>query len=133
MTEKKFISSTFVILPRKTKKDKKVYLNLNVYRNLHFQINNQAKEKYNELMREQLQNVKLQTPIELKFVLYKKQNRKTDRSNILSICEKFFCDALVYHQCIKDDNDDFIKSSHYYSGGIDKENPRVEIFILENF
>lgn len=127
----KIISPLFIDLPRKTKKDKRIYLNLNVYRNLFYIINNQAKEKYNEEMRNQLENIKLQTPITINFVLYKKSKRRTDRSNILSIVEKFFCDSLVHFNCIPDDNDDFIKSTHYYGDSVDKENPRVEIFINE--
>ena len=48
---------------------------------------------------------------------------------MLSIHEKFFCDAMTEYGCIADDNDDYIKSTKYLSGGIDKENPRVEIII----
>ena len=127
----KIISPLFVDLPRKTKKDKRVYLNLNYFRNLHFVVNNQAKVIYCEQMKNQLEGLKLKTPIVLTFILYRKDKRKGDRANPLSICEKFFCDALVHWKCIKDDNDDFIKSTHYYSGGIDRENPRVEIDVAE--
>lgn len=130
MSELKFTSPVAVALPRKTKADKIIYLNLNVYRNLHYILNNNAKEIYNEIMRPQLQGLKLKTPIELTFVLYKKQNRKIDRSNALSIVEKFFCDALVAHGCIPDDNDDYIKATHYQSGGVDPQDPRVEVFIM---
>ena len=54
-----------------------------------------------------------------------------DRSNVLSIHEKFLCDALTECGCIKDDNDSFLESSHYYTGNIDKENPRVDIDLKE--
>ncbi len=129
---KKIISPLFVCLPRKTKADKKVYLNLNVYRNLHYIVNNQAKEIYRVLMFDQLSKLELKTPIDIRFILYKKTRRRTDRANILSIVEKFFCDALVEYKCIPDDSDEFINSTSYFSNGIDKENPRVEIFITEN-
>ena len=127
----KIISPLFVDLPRKTKKDKRIYLNLNTFRNLHFIINNQAKVIYCEQMRKQLEGLKLKTPIVLTFILYRKDKRKGDRANPLSIVEKFFCDALVCWGCIPDDTDEFIESSHYYTGGIDRENPRVEIEIME--
>lgn len=130
MKDLKFVSPTNVVLPRKTIKDKKIYLNLNVYRNLHYLVSNDAKEVYNKVMGDQLENMKLKEKFSLLFVFYKKQNRKTDRSNVLSIVEKFFCDALVFHGCIEDDNDDIIMSSHYFSGGVDKISPRVEVFIL---
>ena len=127
----KIISPLFVDLPRKTKKDKRVYLNLNYFRNLHFVVNNQAKVIYCSQMRKQLEGLKLKTPIVLTFILYRKDKRKGDRANPLSICEKFFCDALVHWKCLKDDKDEFIESSHYYTGGVDKENPRVEIDVAE--
>jgi len=122
-------SPLFVHLPRKTKEDKKILLNLNVYRNLHYISSNQAKVIYKEQMKKQLKGKKLKTPIDIKFVLWKKTKRKVDRANILSIVEKYFCDALLELGCIPDDNDEYIKSTHYYTGGIDKENPRVDIQI----
>jgi len=121
-----------VMLPRKTIDDKKVYINLNNYRNWHHQISNQAKHQFCEDLRPQLEGKKFKTPISITFTLYKASKRKTDRANILSIIEKFFCDAIVYYECIEDDNDDFISSTHYYSNGVDKENPRCEIEIKEN-
>lgn len=127
----KIISPLYVDLPRKTKKDKRVYLNLNVYRNLHYISNNQAKAIYCEQMKEQLIGVKFEKPISIIFVLFKKDKRKIDRANVLSIVEKFFCDTLVHYGCIEDDNDDYIFSTEYFTGGIDRENPRVEISIRE--
>jgi len=124
-----FVSPLFVTLPRKTKADKKIYLNLNVYRNLHFILNNQAKEIYCEMMRGQMAGRKFPGQIDITFTLFKGRNGRIDRSNILSIVEKFFCDALVHNGCIPDDNDDFIKATHYQSGGYDKGNGRVEITV----
>lgn len=120
-----------VDLPRKRTADRKIYLNLNIYRNLYYMTNNQAKEIYNEKMAPILRGRKFINPITITFSLFKKTQRKTDRSNILSIVEKFFCDALVAHGCIPDDNDDHIKATHYFTGGVDKINPRVEIEINE--
>ena len=127
----RIISPLAIILPRKTKKDRRVALNLNTYRNLHYLINNNVKILYNEAMGKQLKGKKFETPITLQFELWKQSKRKTDRANILCIVEKFFCDALVHYECIPDDNDEFISSSFYKSGGIDKENPRVEIWIRQ--
>lgn len=128
----KFISPLSVYLPRKTMPDKKMLLNFNVYRNIHHAVNGQLKIEYTRLMEEQLKGVKLKTPIHIGFVLYKSQNRKLDRSNILSIVEKFFCDALTHYGCIEDDNDEYIKSTKYTTGGVDRKNPRVEILIKES-
>jgi len=123
-------SPLFVMLPRKTKKDRKVFLNLNVYRNLHYHVNSDIKLMYNEIMKERLCFEILGT-FALEFVLFKKSNLELDRSNILCIVEKFFCDALIFHGCIQDDNDKIIKKTTYETGGVDKENPRVEIKIIE--
>jgi Holliday junction resolvase RusA-like endonuclease len=114
----------------KSEKGKKYYLNLNYYRNWHYQQSNAIKQKFCENMETLLVPLVFQTPIELTFTLYKSSKRNIDRSNILSIVEKFFCDALVHCGCIKDDNDQYISKTHYQTGGVDKENPRVEIEIV---
>lgn len=128
--ETNFVSPLFVTLPRKTKADKKIYLNLNVYRNLHYISNNQAKEIYCEMMRGQMSGKKFER-VEITFVYFKGRNCRVDRSNILSIVEKFFCDALVENGCLKDDNDDIIIETRYRSGGLDRNNGRVEITVAE--
>jgi hypothetical protein len=125
------ISPTVVVLPRKTKADRKIALNLNTYRNLHFQVNNQVKELYCDALQCSLRGLTLKVPITLHYTYFKASNRKSDRSNVLSIVEKFFLDALVHYGCIPDDDDSNITSSHYYSGGVSKLNPRVEITINE--
>jgi hypothetical protein len=125
----KIISPISVILPRKTKPNRKIMLNLNNYRNWCFPIAFQAKQAYTEALKLSLRGLKLKKGIDLRFVLYKPSNRKSDRSNVLSIVEKFFCDSLVHYKCIPDDSDEFIKSTHYETGGVDKSYPRVEIII----
>ena len=108
-------------------------LNLNTYRNNHYRVNANLKKKYEEIMSPILKDLgKLKTPIKLKFKVFYKNKRRQDRSNTLSIVEKFFCDTLVNIGCIPDDDDRYIKSSFYSTGGIDKEDPRVEINILES-
>lgn len=128
----KVISPLFVDLPRKTIKDKRIYLNLNTYLYLHFAVISQTNHAYKEIMREQLKPIKMfQKPVILVFTLFKGSKRKMDRSNTLSMIDKFFCDALVEFDCLEDDCDDFIDHSEYYSGGIDRKRPRVEIEIKE--
>lgn len=126
---KTIVAPLFVMLPRKTKEDKKIIINLNGYRNWHYIISNEAKKKYKLAIREQLRGLKYNTPINLTFKLFKGSRRKSDRANVLSIHEKFFCDALTEYGVIEDDSDEFIGETRYCSGGLDKLNPRVEIMI----
>ncbi len=120
-----FISPLSVQLKRK-----KYILNLNQYRNWHYKTSNNIKCEYLRIISNQLKGKKIEGKISISFILYKGSNRKSDRSNVLSIHEKFFCDSLVENKCIVDDNDNYIESTHYFSGGVDKLNPRVEIKIL---
>lgn len=43
-----------IYLPRKTKKDKRVSLSMNTYRNLHYIVSNNVKKKYRKLVEEQI-------------------------------------------------------------------------------
>ena len=120
-----------VYLPRVTKPAKKIHINLNEYRNWHYIVSNQAKDIYKKGLESQLSKIKFDGKITLVFTLFRGDKRRVDRANILSIHEKFFCDALTFYGCIKDDNDNFIEETRYRSGQVDRENPRVEVEILK--
>jgi Holliday junction resolvase RusA-like endonuclease len=126
-----FKAPLHVVLSRDQKRGKKFIINLNQYRNWHYRTSNSIKIKYKELMKSQLDGVKINTPLKLTFKLFKSSNRRSDRANVLSIHEKFFCDAMVEFKCIPDDNDKYIVETSYISGGVDRKNPRVEIHIEE--
>lgn len=111
------------------KKQVKRTINLNYYRNWHRFTEGQVKKAYSRIAAEKLTGIKLSNLIELEFTYFKPSARRSDRSNVLSIHEKYFCDALVEAGCIEDDNDNFIFSTKYLGGLKDKENPRVEIVI----
>jgi len=112
-------------------KIKKHSIGMNWYRNAHFQVSNQVKKKYQDLVSEQLKEHRFKNyaKVKLYFTYYKKSNRKTDRANFCSIHEKFFCDAIVSMGIIKDDHDGIVKESHYYGDVVDKIDPRMEIEI----
>lgn len=118
----------FVMVPRKTMPDKKYIINMNYYRNWHRMTENQIKNQYAEIVKPQVEGMSFKK-VELTFTLFKGSKRRMDRANVLSIHEKYFCDALVHAGCLEDDNDDFLEATHYYTGGIDRENPRVEVEI----
>lgn len=112
-------------------KKKRFHLNLNLYRNAHFFTLNKAKKDYKAELQSQLDDVPIMQRIELTFTLYPKTKRLCDISNVLSIHDKFFCDALVEAGKIPDDNYLHLKKVTYLFGEIDKDNPRVEIIIEE--
>ncbi len=123
---------TTISLPRKTMPDRKISLNLNTYRNLHYQVNNQVKKLFAEEIKDLLKDVKIEGKIRLTYFLHMGTNRKkVDRNNILCIVDKYFCDALVENGCIEDDSDEYIESTHNYTGEVSKGNPYVEVIIEE--
>lgn len=121
---------TFVTLPRKTKKDKKCYLNLNSYRNWCFQVNNIIKQAVKDSL-SYLKGTELRTPIKVQFQYFKPTKRITDKSNVDAVARKFVYDALVEHKVIPDDNDDHIKEELMLRTIYDKENPRIEFVFTE--
>ena len=112
------------------KKKRKVYLNLNTYRNLHYQTNNQVKRAYSALIGKQIPKVSYDN-IKITYTLYIGTLGEVDISNVCSIVDKFFCDAMVTRGVIVDDNYKFLKEVVYKFGDLDRENPRVMIDVEE--
>ena len=127
----KIISPLFVDLPRKTIKDKRVYLNMNTYRNLHHRLNNDAKKMYLEEVRSQLEGKEIQTPVSIFYKVFKGSNRRLDKMNVVSVVSKFLLDAVTELKCWEDDNDDYVKTETILPTELDRDFPRVEIIIKE--
>ena len=127
----KITSPLFVTLPRKTVKDKRIALNMNTYRNLHHRISNDAKKAYSEALREQLEGLSIQTPVEVTYKVYKGSKRRLDKMNVVSVVSKFLLDSITEYGCWEDDNDDYVKKETIMPTELDRENPRVEIIIKE--
>ena len=125
------ISPLFVMLPRKTKAAKRVSLNMNTYRNLHHRTSNDAKKAYTELVREQLIDLDIQTPVEITYKVYKASNRRLDKMNVISVVSKFLLDAITEYGCWEDDNDMYVKTETILPTELDRVNPRVEVIIKE--
>lgn len=119
----------YVDLPRKTKKDKRVYINMNSYRNLHFLVNNQVKKMYLEAVRSQLEGLTIQTPVEITYKVYKKTARRLDKMNVVAITSKYLLDAITELGCWEDDNDDHVKTEIILPTELDRTNSRVEVII----
>ena len=91
------------IILSKRKKAKKYYLNMNNYRNWHYQVNNQIKKKFKAIIAEELKYIpKIKYIHSLEYELIITNKRKRDRMNIYSIVDKFFCDALQEYKIIDD-------------------------------
>ena len=131
----KIISPLYIDLPRVRSKDKRVYLNLNTYRNLHYLVNNQVKKAYLEAIREQVTGKVIVTPVEITYRVLKGSKRRLDKMNVISVVSKYLLDDLTEMGCWTDDNDDFVKTETILPTEYDKENPRVEIIIttVNNF
>ena len=115
----------------KTKNDKTFLVGMNWMRNAYFHQQNQVKQHYHKLIKQQLDGIDL-VPIADKFTMqiniyYK--NINSDPSNISSLMEKFTLDALQELNLIVNDNSKYHYSTSWFSIEQDKLNPRVEITI----
>ncbi len=127
----KIESPLFVTLPRKTTKDKRIALNMNTYRNLHHRTNNDAKKAYHELMRYNLEELKINTPVEITYQVFKASKRRLDKMNVISVVSKYLLDSITEYGCWEDDSDEFVKKETVLPTELDRERPRVEITIKE--
>lgn len=106
-------------------------LNLNQYRNTHYRVLNNCKINYKEQMKKQISRSPQFSKVLCVYKVYSGSKRSFDLGNVCSVHEKFFEDAFVELGKLKDDNIDFIPLVIYVGCGIDKDNPRVEVEVLE--
>lgn len=123
----KFISPLKVLMS----KIKYFRLNLNQYRNTHYRLLNTCKINYKEIMKKQISKAKPFKKVLCLYKVYFGSKRCYDVGNVCSIHEKFFEDALVELGKLPDDNTEYIPLVIYLGCGIDKENPRVEIEVMD--
>jgi hypothetical protein len=102
-----------IVIPRKTKKDRIINLNMNVYRNLHYAVNNQIKKIFQPIKIESIK--KKYSKIIIEYYIKRKDNRKYDIMNTVAVVDKFFCDWLVENKYIEDDNSKIIQQYHVYT------------------
>ena len=111
-------------------KKKLCSLNLNNFRNLHYQANNKMKHQMHSIMQEKCRGLgKPELPVELIYTFYRKDKRNVDLNNIGAVVDKFATDGLVLAGVLPDDSVKFIKKISYIDGGIDKQNPRAMLEI----
>ena len=103
-------------------------LNLNNYRNAHYQTLNKAKVVFKETVSKAIQQLPEFKKIEsIEYTLYRDSKRNCDVANVCSIVDKFFCDALVEYGKLPDDNYHYLKNLAYKWGGLTEEKSYVEI------
>ena len=110
-------------------KSKFFSLNLNQYRNAHYFTLNNAKKEFKSQMEKQITALPSLVQVWIVYELYLPSKRKADTSNICSIVDKFFCDALVELGKLPEDNYEHVIECLYRFGGVDTKNPRCEITI----
>ena len=121
-----------VFIPRKTREDKKIIMNLNIYRNTHYMTLNAAKVEMKEHVRLAIGNAgdaDISPPYLFTYTVFPATGRKFDLGNVCSIIQKFTDDALIDIGVIKDDNYKVVNEVRYRFGGIDKTDPRAELTI----
>ena len=128
-TEVLIVSPLYVDLPRVKTKGKRVYLNMNSYRNLHYITNNNAKKAYLEAIREQIEGLVIQTPVNITYRVIKPSKRRLDKMNVVAVVSKYLLDALTEVGFWEDDNDEFVKEETIKPTVYDKGNGRIEIII----
>ena len=129
MNNMKITLPIYYTIKYKTKENKNILVWLNNYRNWHYQLSNKIKHYYHQLIANCVWNVKF-NKIKLKYKVFIKRSW-TDYHNVRSIIEKFFLDWLVENWNIVDDNENYVLWDLWCEVFKDKDNPRIEIEILE--
>jgi hypothetical protein len=113
----------------KTKPSNTFLVGFNWYRNAYHHQQNKVKQDYLELVKEQVLQLPKVDQFYLKFTLYYK-NPSCDGGNIVSLMEKFILDILQKLSVIPNDNIKYHLGSTWCIGGQDKDNPRVEVTLI---
>ena len=101
--------------------NKKLSLNLNWYRNAHYQTLNKTKQSYAPTKLSMFKADK----IRVSYTLVWNNNRRTDFMNWIAVADKYFLDWLVSMWCIPDD--DF---KHYVGMSV---SVRVDTSVKESY
>lgn len=112
-------------------KKKHFVLNLNQYRNAHHRVLSTAKNNFTDIiMALDLPKVSFDV-VTIHYQIYPTSKRKYDGMNVVSVIDKFVCDALVKRGVLPDDNINHVIGTSWEAKQVDKDNPRVEVLITE--
>lgn len=111
-------------------KKKKFILNLNNFRNVHYQTLNKAKAMYHQYIAAIAPKLDYRiAECSIHYVYHHGNARKYDIANPVSIIDKFACDGLTHINYWEDDNNEVIKKVTYEVGDLDRKDPRCEMII----
>lgn len=113
--------------------NKKFSLNMNTYRNAHFFVLNNAKKALKELLHDQIAQLPKAKRAKVDYEVYSPDKRRRDGMNIISVCSKFFLDAIVEYGVLPDDSMEYLYHEEWNYGGQDPHNGRVEIYLTLEF
>jgi hypothetical protein len=108
------------------KKKKKQYLNLNLYRNMPFHLNNNLKKEMKRIVSELGLDFYYEK-FNIHYKLFLPDKRLRDISNVCCVIDKYVCDALVENGNVPDDNYQHLDRVLYSFGGVDIDDPRCEV------
>lgn len=109
---------------------KTLALNLNGYRNWHYQHQNLTKVLFEKLVKDKLKGIPKQDKVHLHYVLWGPTNQRRDLMNVIAVVDKYFSDALPKAGILEDDHAEIIVSTSAAFGGVDRKNPRVSVTIV---
>lgn len=124
------MSNIKIVLPiywQQTKK-KTVLVSMNAYRNWHYHTSNSFKQEFTELVTNQLNSCKINSPYKLDIKIFYK-NSNCDGANITALIEKVLLDALQKSNIVVNDSVKHHIGSSWEIVSQDKINPRCEITI----
>ena len=114
------------------KKKRKHYINLNLYRNMPFHLNNTLKKHFKMIVAGAIEVPFYFRCYELHYKLYLPDTRRRDIANVLSIIDKYQTDALVELGYVEEDNYHYLKKVVYEYGGMDEDGRGyVEVLVKE--
>lgn len=110
-------------------KNKSFTINLNAYRNTHYQVLNKAKKEFDRVVKPRLKFVPKLEQCSLEYTYYHGDGKEPDTNNVYAIADKFFCDTLVNAGVLPDDGPKYVRVTTFLPGDRDRDDPRIEVTI----
>jgi len=114
-----------------TLRNKRHSLNLNQYRNAHYQLTNKLKREFKDIITDDVLDLPVMSKVKIHYKIFYENKRLFDLDNIASVVSKFTQDALVELGRLPDDNYQHIQQITATFGGVSKNDAYVEVRIKE--